>query len=58
VKDALHTQALRNLNEHGRVIDIDSSRGCCLGYVKSEPEDLDVRLPHSDETRRDESVDE
>jgi hypothetical protein len=54
--NASHPQALRNLNEHRGVVDEDSALWGGLGKVKSEPEDLNIWLPHSNETGRDECV--
>ncbi len=54
--NASHPQALRNLNEHRGVVDEDSALWGGLGKVKSEPEDLNVGFPHSNETGRDECV--
>jgi hypothetical protein len=54
--NALHSQAFRNLNEHRSVVDEDDAIWRRLGEVKSEPEYLDVGLPHSDETGGDEGV--
>jgi hypothetical protein len=54
--NASHPQALRNLDEHRGVVDEDSALRGCLGKVKGEPEDLNIWLPHSNETGRDECV--
>jgi hypothetical protein len=54
--NASHPQALRNLNEHRGVVDEDSALWGGLGKVKGEPEDLNIWLPHSNETGRDECV--
>jgi len=56
MKNASHPQALCDLREHRRVVDEDRVRWGGLGKVKSEPEDLDVELSHSNKTRRDECV--
>jgi hypothetical protein len=58
VKNASHPQAFRNLNEHRGVVDEDRVRWPRLGEVKSEPEDLDVGLPHLHKARRDKGVHE
>ena len=54
--NASHPEAFRNLNEHLSVVDKDSPLRGRLGKIKSEPEDLNIGLPHSNETGRDECV--
>ena len=56
--NASHPETFRDLNEHRSVIDEDSAFWRGLGKIKSEPENIDVRLSHPDETGRDECVHE
>jgi hypothetical protein len=49
VKNASDTQAFRDLDEHGRILDIDYLPGRRLGDVQRKPKDIRVRFADVDE---------
>jgi hypothetical protein len=56
MENTSHSQPLSNLNKHCSVVDEKGALWSRLGKVKSEPEDLNIGLTHSNETGRDECV--
>ena len=50
MKNALHSYALADLNEHLGVVDEEHPSWDRLCEIKSEPKNLGIRFPHSNET--------